>query len=79
MMLLCQKWKIGISISKRKDKNMGKYRFTAKECTFEGTSGYMVTQYREDGTIATEGFTPSDEYETFCKSIGVVPELITEE
>lgn len=56
-----------------------KYRFTAKECTVEGTAGYMVTRYREDGTIATDGFTTSDEYETICKAIGVVPELSTEE
>ena len=58
---------------------MEKYRFTAKECTFEGVPGYMVTQYREDGTIATEGWIPADEYETFFNAIGVIPEKITEE
>ena len=58
---------------------MGKYRFTAKKCTFEGVPGYMVTQYRADGTMASDGFTPADEYEDFCKAIGTVPELITEE
>ena len=58
---------------------MEKYRFTAKECTFEGVPGYMVTQYRADGTIAADGFTPAGEYEAFCNAIGTVPELITEE
>jgi|GEM_PF-2077164 len=58
---------------------MGKYRFTAKKCTFEGVPGYMVTQYRADGTIASDGFTPADEYEAFCNAIGAEPELITEE
>lgn len=58
---------------------MEKYRFTAKKCTFEGVPGYMVTQYRADGTIVTDGFTPADEYKAFCNAIGVVPELITEE
>ena len=55
---------------------MEKYRFTATECYFEGMSGYMVTQYRADGTIATDGFTPADEYEAFCKAIGVKPEIV---
>lgn len=58
---------------------MGKYRFTAKKCTFEGVPGYMVAQHRADGTIAADGLTPADEYGDFCRAIGTVPELITED
>ena len=49
---------------------MEKYKFTAKECTFEDAPGYMVIQYREDWTKAAEGWIPTDECENFCKAIG---------
>lgn len=55
---------------------MEKYRFTAQECNSNGEPGYMVTQYREDGTIATDGWVPADGYAEFCAAIGAVPERV---
>lgn len=55
---------------------MEKYRFTAQECNSTGVPGYMVTQSREDGSIATAGWVPADSYEEFCAAIGEVPEMV---
>lgn len=58
---------------------MDKYKFTAQKCAFNGNPGYMIAQYRTDGTKATEGWMPAEEYATFCAAIGTEPEKITEE
>ena len=55
---------------------MEKYRFTAQECNSNGEPGYIVTQYRDDGTIATDGWVPADGYADFCAAIGEVPEMV---
>lgn len=55
---------------------MEKYRFTAQECNSDGVPGYIVTQYRYDGSIAADGWVPADSYEEFCAAIGEVPEMV---
>lgn len=58
---------------------MDQYRFTAQKCAFNGKPGYIVTQYRPDGTKASDGWTPAEEYAAFCAAIGIEPEEITED
>jgi hypothetical protein len=48
--------------------------FKAIEVNFQGTPGYMVSQY-VGGEQVTEQFISKDRYKAFCNSIGTVPEI----
>lgn len=49
--------------------------FTAKEVNFQGDPGYMVCQYH-NGEKVVEQFIFRENYEHFCKVIGVKPKII---
>lgn len=53
-----------------------KYTFTAKEVYLQDEPGYIVCQYREDGEKSVEQFIYRENYEHFCKVIGVEPKII---
>lgn len=48
---------------------------TAKQCDFQGESGYMVQQIN-NGKVVCEQFVLKEGYESFCKQIDVIPEII---
>lgn len=56
---------------------MSGYKFTAKKVNFQGEDGFYVKQYRGE-KVVVEQFIPAECFESFCKTVGVKPEMIQE-
>lgn len=54
---------------------MSGYKFTAKKVNFQGEDGFYVKQYRGE-KVVVEQFISAECFESFCKTVGVKPEMV---
>ena len=51
---------------------MNGYYFTAIPCAVGDDPGYMVTQHRTDGSVASENYVDAEGFKVFCQAVGGV-------
>ncbi len=50
--------------------------FTAKQCNFQGVSGYMVEQYL-CGVVICSQFVSKNDFNEFCKQTKIAPLIVS--